>query len=95
MKNRAISAFLIIIFAFIGYFVYKSDRVSPSVSPRLAKYAFKLGLDLNGGTELTYKADISKVKGDVSGAMSSPSFSLSPNILPRRRAKVSPSRVDA
>jgi protein-export membrane protein SecD len=71
MKNRAISAILIVIFAFVGYYVYKSDRVSQVDSPRLAKYAFKLGLDLNGGTELTYKADVSQVKGDVSDAMSS------------------------
>lgn len=71
MKNRAISVLLIIIFAFVGYFVYKSDKVSPVESPRLSKYAFKLGLDLNGGTELTYKADISKVKGSVGDAMSS------------------------
>lgn len=41
-------------------------------SPRLAKYAFKLGLDLNGGTALTYRADVTKVKsGDIGGAMSS------------------------
>ncbi len=70
-KHRMLSLFLIIIFAFIGFYVYKSDRVSPETSPRLASYAFKLGLDLNGGTELTYKADISKVKGDIGGAMSS------------------------
>lgn len=56
----------------IGFFVYKSDEVSPTDSPRLAKYAFKYGLDLNGGTELTYRADVSKIKsGDVGGAMSS------------------------
>lgn len=71
MKHRFFSVVLIIVFALLGYFVYKSDKVSVVESPRLAKYAFKLGLDLNGGTELTYKADVSKIKGDVSGAMSS------------------------
>ena len=72
MKHRALSIFLILIVASIGFFVYKSDRVNPVDSPRLAKYAFRLGLDLNGGTELTYKADISKIKsGDASSAMSS------------------------
>jgi protein-export membrane protein SecD len=41
-------------------------------NPRFSKYAFKLGLDLNGGTELVYRADISKVKSEnVSDAMAS------------------------
>lgn len=63
---------LIVVFGVVGIFVYKSEKVTVSESPKLAKYAFKLGLDLNGGTELTYKADISKVKsGDIGGAMSS------------------------
>ncbi|MEQ1561645.1 MAG: protein translocase subunit SecD [Nitrospira sp.] len=67
-----LSLFLIVAFIGIGFFVYKSDRVSPEISPRLAKYAFKLGLDLNGGTELTYRADVSKIKGgDIGQAMSS------------------------
>jgi preprotein translocase subunit SecD len=72
IKHRAISVFLIVLVVLIGLFVYKSEKASPTESPRLAKYAFKLGLDLNGGTELTYRADISKVKsGDINGAMSS------------------------
>jgi preprotein translocase subunit SecD len=72
IKHRAISGFLLALVVLIGLFVYRSEKADPVVSPRLAKYAFKLGLDLNGGTELTYRADISKVKsGDISGAMSS------------------------
>ncbi len=71
IKHRAISVFLLIVFVFIGLFVYKSEK-SVDPSSRLGKYAFKLGLDLNGGTALTYRADVSKVtSGDVSGAMSS------------------------
>ncbi len=71
-KHRIWSVVLIVAFVLIGFFVYRSQTVSPDSSPRLAKYAFKLGLDLNGGTELTYKADTSKVtSGDISGAMSS------------------------
>lgn len=70
-KHRFFSVVLVLFFVLVGYFVYKSDRVSPQASPRLAKYSFKLGLDLNGGTELTYKADISKVKGDIGESMSS------------------------
>lgn len=38
-----------------------------TVSPKLAAYAFRLGLDLNGGTELVYKADTSKVRGGICG----------------------------
>ncbi len=69
LKHRVLSIFLIIVFVAVGLFVYQSEKSS---SPRLAKYAFKLGLDLNGGTQLTYKADISKVKGgDVNAAMAS------------------------
>ncbi len=65
LKHRYISIFLIIAIALLGYFVY-TTQVNPQ-SP----YAFKLGLDLNGGTELIYKADISQVKnGDIAGAMS-------------------------
>lgn len=65
LKHRIWSVILLVVFVGIGFFVYKSE-VSGS------KYAFKLGLDLNGGTELVYKADISKIKGgDVSSAMSS------------------------
>ncbi len=71
MKHRILSVVLILIFALVGLFVYKSEKASPAISPKLAQYSFKLGLDLNGGTELTYKADISKVKGDIGGAMSS------------------------
>lgn len=72
LKHRVLSLFLIIVFVAVGFFVYKSERVTVGESPKLAKYAFKLGLDLNGGTQLTYKADVSKVKsGDINGAMSS------------------------
>ncbi len=72
LKHRVLSLFLIIVFVAVGFFVYKSERVTMDQSPKLAKYAFKLGLDLNGGTQLTYKADVSKVKsGDINGAMSS------------------------
>lgn len=72
LKHRVLSVGLIVVFVLIGWFVYKSQTVTMANSPKLAKYAFKLGLDLNGGTELTYRADISKVKsGDIGGAMSS------------------------
>ncbi|KND47946.1 MAG: preprotein translocase subunit SecD [Parcubacteria bacterium C7867-006] len=72
LKHRVLSLFLIIVFILVGLFVYKSEKATVDQSPRLAKYAFKLGLDLNGGTQLTYKADVSKVQsGDINGAMAS------------------------
>ncbi len=50
-KYRIFSVVLLVVMVGIGYFVYTP------------KYAFKLGLDLNGGTELVYKADTSQVVG--------------------------------
>ncbi len=72
LKHRIWAIILLVAFVGVGWFVYSSEKADLAASPRLAQYAFKLGLDLNGGTELVYKADVSKVKsGDISGAMSS------------------------
>ena len=38
-------------------------------SETLAKFPFRLGLDLSGGTALTYKADLTKVAGEKEEAM--------------------------
>ncbi len=47
------SAVLVIIIALaLAFFVYKSE---------IGRFAFKLGLDLSGGTELTYNADTSNL----------------------------------
>jgi len=52
-----ITAALIFIFGILlGCFVFLSERPSDSF---LARFPFKLGLDLSGGTHLLYKADIS------------------------------------
>jgi len=67
LKHRILSLILLVLALGIGFFVYKSE-----LGNGVSKYAFKLGLDLNGGTELTYRADVSKVKsGSVGDAMSS------------------------
>lgn len=66
MKSRKhlwISLLLIAVFVLLGYFLIREQRPG-------AKYPFRFGLDLVGGTELTYQADISKVS-DVAGAMES------------------------
>ncbi len=68
-KYRIYSVVLIILLFAVGYFVYAS-QFKPDSS--LSRFAFKLGLDLNGGTELVYKADLSQVKGgDVNASMGS------------------------
>jgi len=70
LKHRILSLFLILSAVLIGFFIYKTELPTEGSTP--SKYAFKLGLDLNGGTELAYKADISSVvSGDVGGAMAS------------------------
>ncbi|MDB5254184.1 MAG: protein-export rane protein SecD, preprotein translocase subunit SecD [Parcubacteria group bacterium] len=57
------SVALIVVFALLGYFLVREQRPN-------AKYPFRFGLDLVGGTELVYKADVSKVD-NVGDAMSS------------------------
>ena len=68
-KVRIGAALLLIIGALLGYAVYASDNIQGSY---FNKFPFQLGLDLNGGTHLTYKADVSKIaRGDISSAMTS------------------------
>ena len=56
---------MILLASLIGYFVYSTN--GPDSSKK-----FKLGLDLNGGIELVYKADTSKIaSADISGKMNS------------------------
>ena len=52
-----------IVFVFLGYFLVIGERPG-------ARFPFRYGLDLVGGTELVYKADTSGVS-DVNGAMQS------------------------
>lgn len=49
LKTRIIAVFLLIIAVGIGFATYKVS-------------SFKLGLDLNGGTHLVYKADVSNIQ---------------------------------
>jgi protein-export membrane protein SecD len=53
IKRRFWAVVLILVSFLIGYFVYSSENPD-------SKFKFKLGLDLNGGTELVYKADLTK-----------------------------------
>ncbi len=64
MVWQRVSAILILIAGIaVGYFVYHS-QLSPG------RFAFKLGLDLSGGSHLVYKADTKKVaSGDIGPSM--------------------------
>lgn len=63
MTNRRLGAVLVLLFGIlIGYFVYWSQDS--------AWRPFRLGLDLSGGTQLVYKADLSALKGaDVTDSL--------------------------
>lgn len=67
-KTRFWAIILLLVGVLIGYFNYYSE-----VNPQWSFYRpFKLGLDLSGGSRLTYEADVSKLNpADVSDAMSS------------------------
>jgi preprotein translocase subunit SecD len=62
MKHRVYAAMLLLAVLLLGYYVYTSEvkQTRP----------FRLGLDLAGGTQLTYKADVANVEpADVDAAM--------------------------
>lgn len=74
MWKRRIAAVLILIIAvFIGYFVYNSEpKLSGQTHTGFLNKPFRLGLDLSGGTQLVYRADVSKIPAaDVGNAMQS------------------------
>ncbi len=61
MIKTKITALLVLLVSFgIGFFVYSNE---PSLSKREGevKYPFHLGLDLAGGTQITYRADVSEL----------------------------------
>lgn len=51
-KRRYIAVVILIVAGLLAFFVYKTQE---------GNFAFKLGLDLSGGSHLVYKADVSKV----------------------------------
>jgi preprotein translocase subunit SecD len=64
MLNRRLVALLIVVLAVgVGFFVYHTEQTG--------SWPFKLGLDLSGGTQLVYQADLNDIQSqDVSGSMS-------------------------
>lgn len=79
MTKKIIWALVILIFgAGVAFFVFRSEvafRKLPPNTPSnkitgLAKFPFRLGLDLSGGSHLVYNADVSAVpNGQVSDSM--------------------------
>jgi protein-export membrane protein SecD len=66
-KTRITALLILLLGAGIGFFVYKSELAHRKLAPNavatgVAKFPFKLGLDLSGGTHLVYHADVSKVQ---------------------------------
>lgn len=68
MKGARINTAIILIIAvLLGGFLYFSEVNNEGF---LSKFKFKLGLDLQGGTHLVYKADTSALEsGDVNGSV--------------------------
>ncbi len=63
-KTRITALLVLIIGLGVGYFVYKSEPKVNGGHPDpawFAKFPFKLGLDLSGGTHLIYKADLAQI----------------------------------
>ncbi|HTR18418.1 MAG TPA: protein translocase subunit SecD [Candidatus Paceibacterota bacterium] len=63
MLNRRLVALLIIVLGMgVGFFVYHTQKSG--------SWPFKLGLDLSGGTQLVYQADLNNIQQqDVAGSM--------------------------
>lgn len=67
IKKRILALLVIVIGALVAYFVYATEVKNPD-----SKHAFKQGLDLSGGAELIYRADVSAVAaGEVDESMAS------------------------
>lgn len=63
MKYRIIAVIILVLGGFLGYFVYQSEYTHQAgIESKLAKFNFKLGLDLKGGSHLVYKADTAKIE---------------------------------
>ena len=67
-KTRIWAIVFILLGIFLWYFTYASEMLPGSP---FSRFPFKLGLDLKGGAELVYKADVSKLESsDVKDSMS-------------------------
>lgn len=83
-KKRLVALLILIAGLGVAYFVYKSEtrfsvknsatetsEATPEKTGIAAKYPFRLGLDLSGGSHLIYSADVSKIAAtEVADSMS-------------------------
>lgn len=68
-KRRALAFLALALGVLLGAFIHYSQQPDRGF---ISKFPFKLGLDLNGGTHLVYKADTSRIAStDIGGAMES------------------------
>lgn len=59
MKTRILAVLIILVTFLIGFFIYKNESgLSGSAD---VKYPFRLGLDLAGGTQIIYRANVSEI----------------------------------
>lgn len=66
IQTRILALFLLIIGGLLGFFVYSSEVTNKDTT----NFPFRLGLDLAGGTQLIYRADISEIDAsEIDGAM--------------------------
>jgi protein-export membrane protein SecD len=67
LKTRIMALGILLAGLWVGYFVYSSEFMPDSV---FSRFPFKLGLDLAGGTQLIYRADVSGIApNEVKDAM--------------------------
>lgn len=65
IKTRIVALIVILVSLAVGYFVYSSEQ-----QPEASHFPFRYGLDLDGGTRLVYRADVSQIPaGDTKNAM--------------------------
>lgn len=64
-KTRILAIIFILIGFSLGYFNYATEINKDNKDSSWAVFPFKLGLDLKGGTHLTYKADVSQIPSDA------------------------------
>ncbi|MDO8493047.1 MAG: protein translocase subunit SecD [bacterium] len=71
-KTRILAIIFILLGVSLGYFNYATEINKDNKDSSWAVFPFKLGLDLKGGTHLTYKADISKISdGSINESLAS------------------------
>lgn len=69
-RKRLIALLLLLSGVGIGYVIYAGEYRPEAGGGMFAKMPFKYGLDIQGGTQLTYQADISKIPtGEVHQTM--------------------------